>query len=127
MDGTFTTGNVTMSLVGWDLVASNIGKWTNDRIEGRKRVAERIKTMAVPFMKQNAPWRDQTGRARQGLDADVEHQPTFSIITIHHGADVEYGPALETMRGGRYAILAPTIGWLVGQLPNLLQEESSHP
>lgn len=54
-----------------------------------------------------APWADQTGAAREGLAADVEHTGDTIIVTLSHSVD--YGEWLETIQSGRYAIIMPTI------------------
>lgn len=57
----------------------------------------------------NAPWKDDTGNARQGLYANVEHVPRQSISMIVGHGPVEYGIWLEVRWAGRWAILLPTI------------------
>ena len=57
--------------------------------------------------KTNAPWQDDTGAARAGLKGIVEETPAGLRIVLMHS--VEYGVHLEFARGGRYAILWPTI------------------
>jgi hypothetical protein len=59
------------------------------------------------WMRENAPWDDRTGDAREGLGASVERHGLDYSLTIFHG--VEYGVYLEVRWNGRYAILQPTI------------------
>lgn len=59
------------------------------------------------YAKQNAPWTDRTGDARERLHATVEETGPIGTIVLSHG--VEYGLWLELDHGGRYAIIAPTI------------------
>lgn len=59
------------------------------------------------YAKINAPWRDRTAAARQGLRAWVESTTTRFVITLAHG--VFYGIFLELSRGGRYAIISTTL------------------
>lgn len=54
-----------------------------------------------------APWKDDTGAARNGLVSDTERQGNHLLITLAHS--VEYGPYLEFSRGGKNAIIWPTI------------------
>jgi hypothetical protein len=65
-------------------------------------------TRAQSSMRQNAPWRDQTGNARNGLFATVQDEARGggSIVLYH---SVAYGIYLETRWAGRYAIILPTI------------------
>ena len=75
--------------------------------------------------KVNAPWRDDTGAARSGLQGTATQQGHLITITLSHA--VEYGQWLELkwpvdtpppdldgfdlefLEAGRYAILWPTI------------------
>lgn len=59
------------------------------------------------YAKQNRPWTDRTGQARQRLIGWVE---TFSTKTrIHIGHGVNYGIYLELSHEKKYAILQPTV------------------
>jgi hypothetical protein len=57
--------------------------------------------------KENAPWTDNTGAAREELDATVERDGDVFVVTLSHGVD--YGQWLETIQSGQYAIIMPTI------------------
>ena len=62
------------------------------------------------WAKQNAPWEDETGLAREKLQAVVVPEQNGSwSIWLGHGKDVYYGIWLEVRWGGRYAIVLPTI------------------
>lgn len=58
------------------------------------------------YMKDNAPWKDRTGTARQKLHASLIVSDKKMTIQLGHG--VEYGVYLEYAHGGKYAILRPT-------------------
>lgn len=59
------------------------------------------------YMKNNAPWTDQTGNARNGLAARAYTDgDDYGIVLFHQ---VPYGIFLETKFGGRDAIIQPTI------------------
>ena len=64
-------------------------------------------TRAVAYARQNAPWTDQTGNARNGLFARAERDAPVYRITVGHSAP--YGVFLETRWSGRYGILRPTV------------------
>lgn len=64
--------------------------------------------------KANRPWADDTGAARAGLIGRAFRSSRGMRIVLAH--QVRYGWALELARGGRYAILWPT---LVRSLPRL--------
>lgn len=59
-------------------------------------------------MKNNAPWVDQTGNARQGLRAQAyDNGGDLKGIVLYH--QVPYGIWLELKYSGEYAIILPTI------------------
>ena len=58
-------------------------------------------------MKNNAPWTDRTGAARNGLGANVVTTGNRVAIVLYHS--VNYGPYLETRWGGKYAIIRSTL------------------
>jgi hypothetical protein len=58
-------------------------------------------------MKQNAPWTDQTGNARQGLGAQAYDTHEGLGIVLYQS--VSYGIWLELAHGAKYAIILPTV------------------
>lgn len=58
-------------------------------------------------MRSNAPWRDQTGNARNGLFAVVKTSTNKVDIVLYHS--VPYGIWLELRWSGKYAIITPSI------------------
>lgn len=69
---------------------------------------------AESHMKQNAPWQDRTGNARQSLHAEFEDfnkSPNQSLasIVLSYGAAITYAPYLEYGWQGRYSIIQPTL------------------
>lgn len=59
------------------------------------------------YAKTYAPWNDQTGNARNGLDAKVYRDGSKQGIVLFH--QVAYGIWLEVRWDGRYATIVPTI------------------
>jgi hypothetical protein len=59
------------------------------------------------YMKNEAPWNDQTGNARAGLNARAFKEGDSIGIDLAHS--VFYGIFLETKFSGRDAIIQPTI------------------
>ena len=59
------------------------------------------------YAKQNAPWTDRTGHARQRLTGDAEEVERGWQIALSQGVD--YGVYLELAHEKKYAILQPTI------------------
>jgi hypothetical protein len=94
------------------------------------RILRAIKSLAaylaVPledFMKEHAPWEDQSGEARRGLNVSVE-DTAKEIVTLWlaHGKSIFYGVFLETRNAGEYAILWPTIEAHASEIQRMLQE-----
>lgn len=60
------------------------------------------------WAKDNAPWRDVTGTAREELHAFVVQNRKDEVsVVLAHGVD--YGPYLENANGGINAIILPTM------------------
>lgn len=59
------------------------------------------------YAKDNAPWDDRTGDARDGLKAVGEQRLVTYTITLFH--TVDYGIWLEVRWDGKYAIILPTL------------------
>lgn len=62
---------------------------------------------ALEFAKEQAPWFDRTGDAREGLDVDVDSPGDQIVLTMFH--TVDYGEWLETIQNGRYSVIMPTL------------------
>lgn len=69
------------------------------------------------WMKQNAPWTDRTGNARQTLHTQVI--PAVTEITILLSHSVDYSIYLETKNAGVWGILAPAMDHF---LPIIMQD-----
>jgi len=59
------------------------------------------------YMRQNAPWTDRTGNARQGLFARPRRSEGLNAIVFYH--TMPYGIWLEVANGGNFAIISPTL------------------
>jgi len=74
-----------------------------------ERVANRNAAKIEAWMRANAPWTDRTGQARATLKAEViDITGQAALILLQHGTDYG-GLYLETMQGGRFAIVGPAI------------------
>jgi hypothetical protein len=92
--------------------------WKDNLTPEMKKAPSKIKRAALiaaqsmapeveNYMKLNAPWKDQTSNARNGLAARAyEEADSIGIVLFHQ---VSYGVFLETRWGGRYSIINPTI------------------
>lgn len=83
-----------------------------DNAQARAKVSTKIiaQNGALKFQnyaKQNRPWTDRTGHARQRLTGYVEDKGDKIRVCISHG--VNYGKYLEFAHERRFAILERTI------------------
>lgn len=77
-----------------------------------RRVAEQRAEDATAWMKETAPWQDQTGRARAGLHVDVKESPgVLAELVFSHDESLDYPIWLEIANAGRFAIIAPAIDY----------------
>lgn len=60
---------------------------------------------AQNFMRDNAPWTDQTANARQGLFAKSGSDASKRFIVLYH--TMPYGIWLEVKQSGKYKIIMP--------------------
>jgi hypothetical protein len=59
------------------------------------------------YMKLNAPWKDRSSNARQGLNVRVDKSKERTELVLAH--TVEYGIYLELAHAGAWAIINPTL------------------
>lgn len=101
------SANITMT--GLDVLADAI----EDHDRKVKKVVlgqfKRAEADAVSYAKQNAPWTDRTGAARNGLHAKTEVYNGGNEMQLVLAHSVHYGIWLETRFSGKYAIIQPTI------------------
>jgi len=75
---------------------------------GIRAIADRRAPEIANWMKDNAPWTDRTGNARQTLWTEVTDVANKMVtIMLSHG--VYYGIFLELNNAGRYAIIDPAL------------------
>lgn len=87
-------------------VIANMYEWAKMKkagLEGMGRVAA---ANMQSDARQNAPWQDRTGNARQGLNGGIYYENENLFIYIAHS--MEYGVFLELCNDGKYAILEKT-------------------
>jgi hypothetical protein len=70
-------------------------------------VLELYRDEVEQWMRENAPWEDRTGTAREGLEASIEHRGLEFALAVYH--TVDYGIWLEVRWNGKYAIIQPTL------------------
>lgn len=93
--------------------------WTSDTLTPRmKTLGQKIHAGIAVYLKaqetrvqnsarRNAPWKDRTGNARNGLFAQYSGSLDRHEIRLYH--TVPYGIWLEVRWEGKYAIIVPTI------------------
>jgi hypothetical protein len=75
---------------------------------------------ALEFAKEQAPWTDRTGDARDGLDTDVRWEGDEIVWELFH--TVDYGQWLETIQNGRFSVIMPTLELFAPQVGRGLSE-----
>lgn len=86
--------------------------YTNTIFQSGRRVAAQRAKDATEWMKAEASWEDQTGRARAGLHVDVEESPNvLAELIFSHDESLDYTVWLEIANAGRFAIIAPAIDY----------------
>lgn len=105
--------------------------WESGTSKGRNRITKNVEELddrirkvitgefmyaaddAVTYAKLNAPWTDDTGAARSGLNADAKvsgfNKNHWELIVAH---TVHYGIYLEVCNNAKYAIIMPTIKYI---------------
>lgn len=77
----------------------------------RKNIYQVLRFHEGPLLakaKVDAPWKDQTGNARNGLSTTVVvMSPNVYALVLFH--TVDYGLWLEVRFAGKYAVIKPTI------------------
>ncbi len=110
--------NISARIEGDDIVGwiDSYYKRSTDRMES---IARNVICPALEgYAKQNAPWTDRTGAARQGLRSTFSRPRQNVFITdIRHGVD--YGDHLENMQSGRFSILRPTVRTMYPQVVDM--------
>lgn len=72
------------------LIVGNLDDWRDRILAGLHAIADTFAGIIRGWMVANAPWNDQTGEARAGLDATVEKAAQSVTIRV-------FGRALHTM------------------------------
>lgn len=110
-----------MSVDGIDGIKQRLEEYQRRIRQALVMVANYWKPVLEAYAKENAPWTDRTGNARQGLQAIVDDlsQDTVKLYLAH---GMEYGLWLEIRWAGRYAAIWPTIQAHLTQIRQMLQE-----
>lgn len=99
----------------------NLDIYGNKSREAVIAVAKYFERVMETAAKNNAPWTDRTGNARQTLNAFVdETSKDFVELFLAHG--MEYGVYLEVRWSGKYAVIWPTIEEHLPDIHRMLQD-----
>lgn len=119
-----TTGrfakNPTVSGFMTDNLTPGIEKYADKVVENVLDVMREFARDMVKDAKENAPWADRTGLARQGLDSAVQEGGDILSVYLFH--TIEYGKWLEIRWDGTYAIIMPTIEKMGPELMRRLEK-----
>ena len=100
-------------------VLKNLDAWKELKKAGVTAVGINTSKEAEAKAKQEAPWQDRTGNARQGLRGTSGWEGEILKIRLSHS--MEYGPYLELCNDGKYAILEKTLNSFREELHNNLK------
>ena len=90
-----------------DTLSRGLANFTFKTLDQIADDANEFAAEMLKYAKNNAPWTDQTGDARAGLDTAVTLDNDTLEVFLFHTA--EYGQWLEVRWGGKYAIIIPTV------------------
>ena len=76
--------------------------------QGIRELFDAWSPLIEEYMKANAPWRDHSSNARQGLNVKKEEE-TVGIISLVLAHTVDYGIYLELAHAGVWGIINPTL------------------
>lgn len=89
-------------------IEQNILSIPEKTVKAVEKYGETVGTQMERYAKQNRPWTDRTGQARQRLHSYVE-RPEKYVVNIYLSHGVDYGESLEYGHEKRYAIVYPTL------------------
>lgn len=103
--------------INWDgdeQIIANMQRYSGLVVNTTEQFAQSWAPRLETDAKENAPWKDRTGNARQSLYARVEREGDQVYLYLSHGVD--YGIYLEVSKAGRNAIIWPTISRNLSEL-----------
>lgn len=106
--------------------------WKRITLSRRLKMATNANRLAKHMeadMKQNAPWKDKTGKAREALTAKAYYSDTTRwelVIEVFYD-NVPYGYWLEVIQRGKYSIIGPTLAKYRGLTKTMIQEILDQP
>lgn len=111
-------GGMAINWVGLEVIQEDLIEYQRQGaiMEG---ALEMLASDIQKYAQENAPWTDDSGEARAGLQAEVQRRPGGeNAIILSHSKD--YGVYLENANGGAFAIIIPTLEHFAAQLETRL-------
>ena len=107
----------------WSKPPSDITKAFNQHAKNIERavleVGGYISQLLQNSARDSAPWIDRTGNARAGLRGEVDQVSQY-VVEVYLVHSMDYGKWLELSRGGKYAVIWPTIQQHAPQIKRIL-------
>ena len=100
-------------------IAAGIERYKQLVNQGVELIAQDSGARMERWAKLNRKWLDRTGNARSALHYRIEKKGGRIRLYFSHG--VNYGENLETVSGGKYAIIMPTLQRFAPQIMNKLR------
>lgn len=97
-----------------ELFSEGVIAYDNAIKQALLELAESFAPRIEAWMKENAPWTDRTGNARQSLHTEVI--ALVNEISIWLFGGVDYQIFLELKNAGRYAIIGPALDYWAQQV-----------
>lgn len=105
--GQFQKKATTSKSLFQDYLTPGIGAYAANLPSEVHRIMREHGAEMVAYARENAPWRDRTGDAREGIDFSVDEDINNPTLYLFH--TVSYGVWLEVRWNGEYAIIIPTL------------------
>ncbi len=93
--------------VSLDDLAKKVKEYGEKLIKALHELGDYFAGVLEGYAKENAPWTDRTGHARQGLTGVAQKAAAGVVIVLYHKAT--YGIWLEVANAGTYGIILQTL------------------
>lgn len=121
-----------VSWSGDERVKQNMRRYGEEVKRAEREVALFFAGKIEQDARENAPWTDRTGNARQSLRAYVNDDvpPTYpdpqdlarDVVALYLSHGMDYGVYLEARWQGRYAVIMPTLQRYYPEIKKMLRE-----
>ncbi len=101
-------------------VVARLAVYEKKVLEAVRGVADYFAPVVEAYAKDHAPWKDETGNARQALHGFVEELGR-DVVALYLAHGMDYGIFLERRWAGKYAIILPTLQAHYGEVAKMLE------